>query len=368
MSDQDKIFEPSPFLAGLLCPIPGDEPSGESMEYAPAYLELETLASGTHEIVMGDETIPATPPQWPKLRANCLELWKSTRDLRVAAYLTMALLALEGLSGLRDGMALVDYLVTNLWETVWPQLDPDDDNDPTERVNIVQMLSPEAGGFGDGLLFISHLRATKLDDKFPWTLRDLLIVNGQLDAGETKIDSALFNAEMTAVPVGRMAEKLNVVRNTEALLERIAGTMSEKTEGAGYVNFDSLRKDLKVLERFYAGHAQAAEETDEAEEAAGGEAAPEGAGSREAPRPAARRAVFDPAQYTPSTRAEALLLLKKSAEYFRGAEPTSPVPYLIDRALRMAEMNFLDLLAEIDENALSRGREQLGVPPPRDVY
>ena len=32
-------------------------------------------------------------------------------------------------------------------------------------------------------------------------------------------------------------------------------------------------------------------------------------------------------------------------------------------ALKMANMNFMDLLGEIDQNALDRGREQFGVKP-----
>ena len=58
-----------------------------------------------------------------------------------------------------------------------------------------------------------------------------------------------------------------------------------------------------------------------------------------------------------------LLLLKKSAEYFQVAEPTSPIPFFINRSLKMANMNFMDLLGEIDQNALDRGREQFGVKP-----
>lgn len=70
---------------------------------------------------------------------------------------------------------------------------------------------------------------------------------------------------------------------------------------------------------------------------------------------------FNLESYKVKNRNDALLLLKKSAEYFQVAEPTSPVPFLINRALKMANMNFMDLLGEIDQNALDRGREQFGV-------
>ncbi|MCR5084844.1 MAG: hypothetical protein K6A65_05015, partial [Succinivibrionaceae bacterium] len=88
--------------------------------------------------------------------------------------------------------------------------------------------------------------------------------------------------------------------------------------------------------------------------------APAAAGAA-APR---RAMAFSLDAYAPTTRSEALLLLRKAADYFQKAEPTSPVPFLIKRAVRMAEMNFIELLGEIDQNALDRGREQLGVPRP----
>ena len=60
-------------------------------------------------------------------------------------------------------------------------------------------------------------------------------------------------------------------------------------------------------------------------------------------------------------RSEALLLLRKGCEYFQTAEPTSPVPFLVNRALRMAEMNFMDLLSEIAPDSVDRGRDILGI-------
>ena len=54
--------------------------------------------------------------------------------------------------------------------------------------------------------------------------------------------------------------------------------------------------------------------------------------------------------------------MKKSADYFREVEPTNPVPYLLDRVLRIAEMNFIDILRDIDPGAVDRIKEQLGLP------
>jgi type VI secretion system protein ImpA len=67
--------------------------------------------------------------------------------------------------------------------------------------------------------------------------------------------------------------------------------------------------------------------------------------------------------YQANTRADALLLLKKGAEYFQRQEPNSPIPLLVNRALRFSDMNFLDLIEDMMPDALSRGRDILGIRP-----
>jgi type VI secretion system protein ImpA len=69
----------------------------------------------------------------------------------------------------------------------------------------------------------------------------------------------------------------------------------------------------------------------------------------------------DIATFQVSSRTEALLLLRKGSEYFQREEPNSPIPLLINRALRISEMNFLELLEDIAPDALSRGRDVFGV-------
>jgi type VI secretion system protein ImpA len=70
---------------------------------------------------------------------------------------------------------------------------------------------------------------------------------------------------------------------------------------------------------------------------------------------------FNLAAYKPASRADALLLLRKGAEYFQRQEPNSPIPLLINRALRFSEMNFIDLLEDIVPDALSQGKTILGI-------
>ena len=335
----------------LLGDIPGDDACGSDCGYDPLYLQLESLAVGEPERTMGDSVVEGKDPDWRAVRKNCLALWRQTRDLRVAAYFALSGLAIEGLKGFADGIALLRSLVTERWDGVWPRLDPDDDNDPLERLNILSMISPPQGAFDDPIRFVPMFRQLRLVPEGPrYTLRDLLIAEGEIDGGADKVDAALLEAEMMAVPHETVEAQGTLVERIAGDLSAISDAVLAQTAQKGVVTFETLQGELKTLRRFYAKfiHAPATEPAADAEAAAGG-----------APALAVRGA--DPAQVQAHNRSEALMLLKKGCDYFRMSEPTSPVPYLVERALRMAEMNFMDLLAEIDPSGVERGRDILGV-------
>ena len=331
--------------------VPGDDACGVDCGYDPLYLQLETLAVGEPERTMGDSVIEGKDPDWRAVRKNCLDLWGRTRDLRVAAYLALSGLALEGFSGFADGVSLMRSLIVDRWEGLWPRLDPDDDNDPMERLNILAMISPAPGTFDDPIRFVPLFRQTRLVPEGPrYTLRDLLISEGEIDGGDDKVDPALLTAEMTAVPHGTMVAQSALIERISGDLAAISDAVAEKAAPNGSVSFETLQNELKTLKRFYAKFALEPEAS-----------AADGAG--EAGAAAEPSAAGDPSRVQARSRSEALTLLKKGCDYFRTSEPTSPVPFLVERALRMAEMNFMDLLAEIDPNGVERGRDILGVKP-----
>jgi type VI secretion system protein ImpA len=60
---------------------------------------------------------------------------------------------------------------------------------------------------------------------------------------------------------------------------------------------------------------------------------------------AAAATVTDPI-IVPS-RSQALALLEEVGAFYRAAEPSSPVPYLVDRAKELAQRDFLSLLRDM---------------------
>lgn len=75
-------------------------------------------------------------------------------------------------------------------------------------------------------------------------------------------------------------------------------------------------------------------------------------GQRDGPSPQRRMEV--------KTRAEALRLLEQTATYYRAAEPSSPLPHLIDRARELSGRDFMNLLKHILPEAALSSRTQGG--------
>src|SRR5690606_35291584 len=75
---------------------------------------------------------------------QALALHRRTKDLRVACHLARAVIETDGLDGFCACLALVRSYIEDYWDQVHPLLDPEDDNDPTERVNIVASLADKS--------------------------------------------------------------------------------------------------------------------------------------------------------------------------------------------------------------------------------
>ncbi len=350
--DENKLKE-------MLSPLDNDV-CGESLEYDDLYLGLDELALGVPASQMGDSIIEGKDPDFKKLQSSCLKLWEKTRDLRVAAFFTLSSLTINGIQGLLNGLSVINYLIENMYDNFYPQLDPDDDNDPTERINILSMLSPEEGAFSDPFGFIANFRKIKLVDELPYNYRDYLIAAGFLESNKegNSIDLNIINTQMSSIPSSSVQKQIAIIDECLSLTKNICDQFNNHAKDTGYLTMDSLERELGSLRNFYKNYTsnnisdteEVVEKKDEPKEIKVNQQ-----------KAVDTSSFFNLDSFIPSNRNEALLLLKKSADYFNKAEPNSPVPFLIDRALRMANMNFIDLLQEIDSNAADRGREQLGV-------
>jgi type VI secretion system protein ImpA len=221
--------------AELITPLEAANPSGPNLEYDPAFQELERAQQGKPEQVMGGCIRPAEAPDWRDVGKRAEALLRRTHDLRVAITLTQARLETDGIAGLVLGLAVIKGLLETQWETVHPQLDADDNNDPTWRINTLQALVAD-----DGIrksLYSIPLVQSKALGRF--NLRDFRIASGRqaaLPNMENPPDQALIDAAFRDVD-----------------LESLKATVSQLTMACGHTGdieallVDKVRSDLKDL-------------------------------------------------------------------------------------------------------------------------
>ncbi|GHV21528.1 hypothetical protein FACS189494_07040 [Spirochaetia bacterium] len=340
---------------------PLESGAGEDLEYDPLYLEMDSLAVDVPDSVSGESKIEGRSADWKKLRENCTALWGKTRDLRVATYLTIAETALGGIHELACGLKLIHFLINDMWDDFYPKLDTDDDNDPLERINILAMLSPESGAINDPVMFISRLREMRLVPSLSYSVRDLLISLNEIESSDDGgRDPKLIGAELLGV-VNEVLSQAQAVADSLETIKALCACANGKISGGYIISMDALTKELKTLKTFFdetlaRAEGIAASGTDDANGAGAGSGTHGAAGN-----PGGDGGTVQLASFKPQSRAQALLLLRKGAEYFQAHEPASPIPLLVQRALRFSEMSFIDLLQDIAPDALPRGKDILGI-------
>jgi type VI secretion system protein ImpA len=315
-----------------------ESPSGPNLEYDPAFLELEEALAGKPEVQYGDTISAAVPPEWKTVKALALELLGRSRDLRLAVPLSRALLALHGMPGFAEGVALVERLLAERWDSVHPQLDADDGFDPTLRINSLSTLV-------DGATVLRELKDAPLvllPALGPLSLRMIEVANGEAPppAGQEKLALSTIEAALADVGTERMTEAADALERAYASVLAIERALVDRVGNAQALNLEVL---VRVLRRARDFLPAAAVEAD-LDAAPGLEAdAPSDAA---APPAASSGEIRD--------RADVLRMLEKICKYYQRHEPSSPVPLLLERASRLVTKNFIELLEDLAPGGIAQ--------------
>lgn len=333
-------------LDALLAPIEGEAPTGPDLEYDADFMALERAATPKAERVMGDAVKAAEEPDWDTVADMATALMQRSKDLRVAVHLATAWLRKSGMPGWAAGMQLIRQLLETSWDGVHPQLDSEDDNDPTARVNaIVPLASPDGAlGYFQSTAFIQSPRLGR------FSLRDLRIANGELKPstpaeGEGESTAPPSLAEIEACCMDAPEEDLaKAASAVDATLEHVRAIDQIFNEHVGTQGPDlkPLLAEVQELKKFLAAQVvrrnpeAAAGEADEGGEAVDGSAgaAATGNGKINGPQDVMRR-------------------LDEICDYYARAEPSSPVPLLLRRAQRLVGMTFADLMKDLAPGGVS---------------
>ena len=114
-------------VAALLAPVAGDNPSGKDLRYDPRYDKIKEARREDLELPPGGLATDRKIADWNAVVTQARTLLeKETKDLQLAAWLTEALLKREGAGGLATGLGILRGIVDGFWDTLYPELDPDD--------------------------------------------------------------------------------------------------------------------------------------------------------------------------------------------------------------------------------------------------
>lgn len=317
---------------------PGDQPPcGPDLRYDPAYLELSTLL----------QTKAEEEPNWREVYSRCAELLGRTKDLRLALYLALALLKTQGMAGIRDGLAVLRGLLEKFWDQVHPQLDPDDNNDPLERLNIIASLSPPPESYQDPLLFKQRLREVSLctsPQLGSFGLRDILIAEGELtppaDSKTPKPEMSVINAAFEDTSTEKLRE----------LAEAAAGAVDHTIgiEAALRAHVDAGRvPDLGA----FRGILAAVRARLQSYLAKRGVAASKAEGEAEAAEQKTESGKEKPLSGEIRSSEDVVSALEKICQYYERHEPSSPVPLLLRRAQRLVSKSFLEIIRDLSPEA-----------------
>src|SRR4029450_4683665 len=106
--------------------------------------ESEEAPRGKPEQRSGDAVKPAEDPNWPKVIDLAQAALLRSKDVRVAVHLTPAPARAEGGPGLAPGLGLIHGLLERYWDRIYPLLEADHNNDPTERLNaLAPLVAPD---------------------------------------------------------------------------------------------------------------------------------------------------------------------------------------------------------------------------------
>lgn len=337
-----------PLRTDLLDPIPGANPSGESLRYAPVYDQIKEARREELDVDQGAWAREIKRADWAlvvKLASDALA--KKTKDLQLAAWLTEAMLRREGIAGLREGINLIQGLLENFWDTLYPELE---DGDPEIRAGILDWIGAKLDEgirrsplTRDGLDWFAYKESRSVPYEEEGESNDAKREARETALAEGKLAPEAFDKAVDATPTSFYAGLLETVDGTLEAVRNLESWCDDKF-GDVAPSFSGLKQCLEeyrqtvriLLERKRSAEAPAEAPAQEAVE----EAEPAAEYVEESPRAAApaRPALKKALTAEPADRDDAIERVIVAARYLRREEPYSPAPYLMLRGLRWGEL------------------------------
>lgn len=334
----------------LLEPVSADRPCGDDLEYDADFLAMQQAAQGRPERAMGDQVIPAEEPNWKAVRQLAQALSARTKDLRVVVPLCRALLHTDGFRGLQKGLGLLGDLCARYWPDLYPQLDAEDDGDPTMRVNCLLSLC----GPATMLKSVREAPLVRARVAGSFSLRDTEVAAGRqpppLDGPAPSAE--LIRAAFQEVPLADLQADAAAVQEAQRHLDLLARLLDDRLGGRA-PDLQPLGDALAAVAAEYARQLEARGAAAPQMGGSGGTDGANGGSSAGAAGPAGRSSTPGASMHIQS-REDVIVWIDRMCEFYRRTEPSSPVPILLQRARNLVNKSFLDVIRDLVPDALSQ--------------
>lgn len=334
----------------FLEPIPDGAPTGKYLKYAPLYPEVEEARRREDPAVvaklgLGREAKSADFKRVIKLAEDALA--SKTKDLQLAAWLTEAWIARDGIDGLLAGIQLIQELLNRYWDGLYPEIEDGDTGlrsmplnwlgssfDVSYAVRAIPLTKPRFFTWfqyqqSRQVGYETEVKSNAARQK----AHDEAIKEGKLAPEE-------FDKDFDATPkpfYKELAASCVEVRDLLRALE----TFCDEKFADDPPSFSPLGKALEeVASVADLLLARKLEKEPDPVEPAEPEASAEGEGGEAEGAPEAARAPEALAKLDGQigSAEQAGLHVIAAAEYLRRKSPASPVGYLLLRALRWGEL------------------------------
>jgi type VI secretion system protein ImpA len=332
-------------VQALVAPISDDAPSGPDLEYDPEFIELEAVSRGKSEQQFGDTVIPAEEPEWRDVTSRAASLLARSKDLRVAVLAARAAIHMDQIQGLAAGLELVNEMTQRYWDTLHPDLDHDDNDDPTMRLNALAPLADAETFLRDvrGVYVVASPQHGRV------AVRDILIAENKLPPGAD--ETPMSATQIAGIALAVAAENPEPLQAALACLEHLKALESLLSDKGVLSQAPDLHPLRDMLQ-------SAAKVAADALRAVGGEAGGEGeAGESGEAGEGAPRRISGQIQ----TREDAIRVLETVCKFIEQSEPSNPAPLLIRRAQRLMSRNFMEIIEDLAPESVAQIKKLAGL-------
>ncbi|MGE8334428.1 type VI secretion system protein TssA [Pseudomonas laurylsulfatiphila] len=350
-------------LAELTAPI--NEGSGEDLSFSTLFDQVkEARRADPDYLTQGDWQTDLKSSDWDlTLTLAAQGLARQSKDLMLVAWLSEALAHKHHFTGITFGLTLAERILDNFWTDLFPSLEDGVDERAARLAWMKTSLADVVGGLpitqGQqyGLLRYDESRHVEnLGLQNPQAMRAALD-EGKINAEVFQRSVVLTDSDHLRLKAGEIAASLNACQRLQNTADRLFGHDAPSFAGLHDVLSRAGQLAEKLLkDRGIELNPAPAAPTPAVSESAG--AQPTGAAMTQTQQDLP----VTPLRTTPQTRDEAFTLLAGIAQFFKQTEPQSPVPYLIERAIKWGNMPLEGWLNDVikDSNVVDNIRDVLG--------